>query len=206
MIVAFLVIHAFVTVAMIGLILLQKSDDSGPFGIGGGHNSLFTARGAANVLTRTTAVLAAIFIGNCILIGIITDREIKRESSFFENSLKKSKEASKKNTEHDDKNNKGDEGVENEIPDNEVAEELGDTGDDDGNTTTTNNTSPVQAPAPSTPSDVVKKTSVSEKKNNLGKQKKGKKNKHKKKNKSEKKKKIEKKNKLKNKKKKSKGK
>ncbi|MDR3285694.1 MAG: preprotein translocase subunit SecG [Holosporales bacterium] len=83
MIVLFLIIHVFVTLAMIGLILLQKSDSSGPFGIGGGQNSLFTARGVANILTRATAVLATLFIGNCILIGILTDREIKKESSFF---------------------------------------------------------------------------------------------------------------------------
>ncbi|MDR0625245.1 MAG: preprotein translocase subunit SecG [Holosporales bacterium] len=92
MIVAFLILHVFVTIAMIGLILLQKSDSSGPLGIGGGggQGSLFTARGVANVLTRTTAVLAALFIGNCILIGVLTDRESKEEGSFF-TSTKKAK-------------------------------------------------------------------------------------------------------------------
>ncbi|MDR1208588.1 MAG: preprotein translocase subunit SecG, partial [Holosporales bacterium] len=80
MIVPLLIIHGFVTVAMIGLILLQKSDSSGPLGMGGGStNSLFTARGVANVLTRSTAFLAVLFVGNCILIGKL----ITRESSEF---------------------------------------------------------------------------------------------------------------------------
>jgi preprotein translocase subunit SecG len=76
MIVALLIFHGFVTIAMIALILLQKSDSAGPLGMGGGStNSLFTARGVANVLTRATAVLAFLFIGNCVLIGIQVNSE-----------------------------------------------------------------------------------------------------------------------------------
>ncbi|GHS92320.1 hypothetical protein AGMMS49949_04300 [Alphaproteobacteria bacterium] len=86
MIVSLLVVHAFVTVAMIGLILLQKSEGAGPLmgGGGGGMNSLFTARGVANILTRSTAVLAFFFIGNCILIGILTNRELNQSARFLE--------------------------------------------------------------------------------------------------------------------------
>lgn len=83
MIIALLILHALITIMMIGLILLQKSDGSGPLGIGGGNNSLFTARGVANILTRTTAVLAALFIGNCLLIGILTSKQIKQNSQIF---------------------------------------------------------------------------------------------------------------------------
>lgn len=82
MIVALLILHALVTIVMIGLILLQKSDGSGPLGIGGGGNALFTARGVANILTRTTAVLAALFIGNCLLIGVLTSRQ-QRDANLF---------------------------------------------------------------------------------------------------------------------------
>jgi preprotein translocase subunit SecG len=102
MIVALLVLHGFVTVAMIGLILLQKSDSSGPFGVGGGQNSLFTARGVANILTRTTSFLAALFIGNCLLIGVLTDREMKSEARLFDNTVKepeKKEETNAKETE-----------------------------------------------------------------------------------------------------------
>jgi preprotein translocase subunit SecG len=57
-----LVIHLMVTVALIGVILMQKSE-GGALGIGGGGMSNFmTGRGTANVLTRATAILAAVFM------------------------------------------------------------------------------------------------------------------------------------------------
>lgn len=96
MVITLLIIHALVTIAMIGLILLQKSDGSGPLGIGGGNNALFTARGVANILTRTTAVLAALFIGNCILIGILTNRELQNNSILFSQPEKKQEKTVKK--------------------------------------------------------------------------------------------------------------
>lgn len=84
MIYALLVLHGFVTLAMIGIILLQKSDDSGPLGIGGGgNNALFTARGVANILTRSTAVLGALFIGNCILIDRLTSKDLNKHQVLF---------------------------------------------------------------------------------------------------------------------------
>lgn len=61
------VIHILVTVAMIGVILIQRSEGGG-LGIGGGGGSgggmggFMTGRSAANVLTRATAILAAIFV------------------------------------------------------------------------------------------------------------------------------------------------
>lgn len=99
MIITLLIIHAFVTIALIGLILLQKSDGSGPLGIGGGNNALFTARGVANILTRTTAVLAALFIGNCILIGILTNRELKNNSFLFSQPARKQEKTVQKKPE-----------------------------------------------------------------------------------------------------------
>jgi preprotein translocase subunit SecG len=84
MIISLLVLHGFVTVAMIGLILLQKSDSAGPLGMGGGStNSLFTARGVANVLTRSTAFLAVLFIGNCLLIGKLITRDTSDVASLI---------------------------------------------------------------------------------------------------------------------------
>ena len=57
-----LVIHLFVTLALIGVVLLQRSEGGG-LGIGSsqGMGSFMTGRGTANLLTRATAVLAAIF-------------------------------------------------------------------------------------------------------------------------------------------------
>ncbi len=60
-----LVIHLIIALALVGTILLQRSE-GGALGIGGGggnSGSIFSARGVGNALTRTTAILAlALFI------------------------------------------------------------------------------------------------------------------------------------------------
>ena len=56
----FIVIHLMIVSAMIGLVLLQKSEGGG-LGMGGGGGGFLTSRGTSNVLTRTTAILAAVF-------------------------------------------------------------------------------------------------------------------------------------------------
>jgi len=55
-----LVIQIIICVALVGVILLQRSE-GGALGMGGSTGSLMTARGAGNLLTRTTAILATIF-------------------------------------------------------------------------------------------------------------------------------------------------
>lgn len=58
-----IVIHLLVVLALIGVVLIQRSEGGG-LGIGGGGGSgggFFTARGQANVLTRATAILAGVF-------------------------------------------------------------------------------------------------------------------------------------------------
>jgi preprotein translocase subunit SecG len=58
-----LIIHLFVTLALIGVVLIQRSEGGG-LGIGSsqGMGSFMSGRGTANLLTRTTAVLAAVFM------------------------------------------------------------------------------------------------------------------------------------------------
>jgi preprotein translocase subunit SecG len=58
-----IVLHVLVALAIIGLVLLQhgKGADMGSGFGGGASGSLFGATGSANFLSRTTAVLAAIF-------------------------------------------------------------------------------------------------------------------------------------------------
>ncbi len=58
-----LIIHLFVTLALIGVVLIQRSEGGG-LGIGTsqGMGSFMSGRGTANLLTRTTAILAAIFM------------------------------------------------------------------------------------------------------------------------------------------------
>jgi len=59
--VVLLVVHMLLAVALIGIVLIQRSE-GGALGIGGGGMSGFmTGRATANLLTRATAVLAALF-------------------------------------------------------------------------------------------------------------------------------------------------
>src|ERR1700731_208677 len=59
MLTVIIVVHLMIVVAMIGVVLLQKSEGGG-LGIGS-TGGFLTSRGTANVLTRTTAILAAGF-------------------------------------------------------------------------------------------------------------------------------------------------
>jgi len=78
-----LIIQIFITLALIGVILLQRSE-GGALGMGGGNSSssMFTARGSANLLTRVTGVLAALFMGNCLLMTVINSRAIKNQTTI----------------------------------------------------------------------------------------------------------------------------
>ncbi|MBL8690935.1 MAG: preprotein translocase subunit SecG [Rhodospirillaceae bacterium] len=64
MIVVLITIHIMIAIAMIGVVLLQRTDQSGLGGLGGGGGSggnFMSTRGQANLLSRTTAVLFAAF-------------------------------------------------------------------------------------------------------------------------------------------------
>ena len=70
-----IVIHLMVVLALVGVVLLQRSE-GGALGIGGGGGGGFmSARGAANVLTRTTAILAATFFATSIALGVLAKIE-----------------------------------------------------------------------------------------------------------------------------------
>lgn len=69
-----LFIQIVITLAMIGSILLQRSEGGG-LGMGSSpSNNMFSARGTANLLTRVTAVLFALFVGNSLLMSAIAKR------------------------------------------------------------------------------------------------------------------------------------
>jgi preprotein translocase subunit SecG len=71
MITVILVIHLMIATALIGVILLQKSE-GGALGMGGGGMSGFmTGRSTANLLTRTTAILAAAFFLTSIVLALL---------------------------------------------------------------------------------------------------------------------------------------
>jgi preprotein translocase subunit SecG len=65
-----IVIHLMIVLALVGVVLLQRSEGGG-LGIGGGGGGFMTARGAANALTRATAILAAGFFATSLLLSIM---------------------------------------------------------------------------------------------------------------------------------------
>lgn len=66
-----LAIHFILTLAIIGLIMLQKHDSDGALGSSGGGaaSGMFSVRGQANILTKATAVLMTVFIVNCLIMA-----------------------------------------------------------------------------------------------------------------------------------------
>ncbi len=72
MIVILFVIHVLIALSLIGVVMLQKSE-GGALGMGGGGMSGFmTGRSTANLLTRTTAVLAVAFFATSIALVMLS--------------------------------------------------------------------------------------------------------------------------------------
>lgn len=77
-----LVVQLIVAIALVAVVLVQRTaaDGGGLAGGGSTMGGLFTARGSANLLTRTTAVLATIFILNCLVLGAMASSQHKQGS------------------------------------------------------------------------------------------------------------------------------
>lgn len=68
-----LVIHLLIAIGLVAVVLLQRSEGGG-LGMGGGGNSgggFMSGRGTANLLSRTTAVLAACFFATSLILAIL---------------------------------------------------------------------------------------------------------------------------------------
>jgi len=65
-----LIVQTLIAVALIGTILMQRSEGGG-LGVGGSSSGFMTARGAADFLTRSTAVLGGLFIVLSIVMAAI---------------------------------------------------------------------------------------------------------------------------------------
>ena len=76
-----IVVHVLVALGIIGLVLLQhgKGADMGSGFGGGASGSLFGATGSANFLSRTTAVLAAIFFALSLALAWVATRKPSEE-------------------------------------------------------------------------------------------------------------------------------
>jgi preprotein translocase subunit SecG len=73
-----IVVHLMIVLALIGLVLLQKSEGGG-LGIGS-TGGFMTSRGTANVLTRATAVLAGLFFVTSLVLSILAGMNRKPTS------------------------------------------------------------------------------------------------------------------------------
>jgi preprotein translocase subunit SecG len=77
-----LIVHVLIAVALVITVLLQRSE-GGALGIGGNPaGGLMTSRGAGNLLTRTTAILAAVFMVTSIVLAIIAGAGSSSRSLF----------------------------------------------------------------------------------------------------------------------------
>ncbi len=73
------VLQAIVAAMLVGVILMQKSEGGG-LGVGGSPSGMMTARGAGDLLTRTTATLAVLFVALSITLAVLAASEGKTES------------------------------------------------------------------------------------------------------------------------------
>ncbi|OAN52889.1 preprotein translocase subunit SecG [Paramagnetospirillum marisnigri] len=78
-----LAIHLIVAIALVGVILLQRSE-GGALGIGGGGaaGGLMSGRAAGNLLTRTTAILAGTFFVTSLGLALLANSRTGGGSPF----------------------------------------------------------------------------------------------------------------------------
>ncbi len=81
-----LIVNLLVALALVGVILMQRSEGGG-LGMGGGNSSggmggFMSARGATNFLTRTTAILAIVFMALSMILAVMGQG--RRQTSPFE--------------------------------------------------------------------------------------------------------------------------
>ena len=67
-----LILHVLFALAIVGLVLIQRGEGGG-LGLGGGGNmqGLMSARGTASMMTRATAVAAALFFVSSLALSIL---------------------------------------------------------------------------------------------------------------------------------------
>ena len=90
-----LIIHILISISIVGLVLMQRSEGGG-LGIGGGNNFM-SARGTADLLTRATTVLAIAFFCTSILLAMLAGYGKKSTSIIDEVNQESVTETENKN-------------------------------------------------------------------------------------------------------------
>jgi preprotein translocase subunit SecG len=79
-----LIVQTIIAASLVGVILMQRSEGGG-LGVGGSSSGFMTARGAADFLTRSTAVLGALFV--ILSIALAAYAGASREPAKVDTSL-----------------------------------------------------------------------------------------------------------------------
>jgi len=83
-----IVVHLLIAAALVGVILLQKSEGGGlgigGSGSGGGMSGFMTGRATADLLTRTTSILAVAFMGMSMLLAVLAAQDRADDSSILD--------------------------------------------------------------------------------------------------------------------------
>ena len=79
---ALLIIHALLAVLLIIVVLIQRAE-GGALGIGGGNDGM-SPRGSADVLTRTTSIIAILFVITSISLTVLSLKSSDRSLNFNE--------------------------------------------------------------------------------------------------------------------------
>ena len=74
-----LILNIIVAILLVVCILLQKSE-GGALGLGASQDTFISSRSAGNFLTKTTAILASLFIFSSILLTVLSQNEISTSS------------------------------------------------------------------------------------------------------------------------------
>ena len=79
-----LIVQTVIAATLVGVILMQRSEGGG-LGVGGSSSGFMTARGAADFLTRSTAVLGALFV--ILSIALAAYAGVQRQPTKVDTSL-----------------------------------------------------------------------------------------------------------------------
>jgi preprotein translocase subunit SecG len=81
-----IVVQAIVAASLVGVVLMQRSEGGG-LGMGGSPSGLMSARGAADFMTRTTTILATLFISLSIALAFVAAQN--GGTTSIDNTLKR---------------------------------------------------------------------------------------------------------------------
>ena len=83
MLLGFLLVLLVLVCIALGVVILLQRSEGGALGMGGGPSGFMTARGAGDLLTRTTSVLAGVFFFLCLLLTLLRGACTRADRSWI---------------------------------------------------------------------------------------------------------------------------